>query len=93
MRRAIPLIAACLFLGACHNSDQPGQGNASQADALDNAAQQSDPAAASVLRNEADDIRSNGTDANVADPNSPAQNALQAAGNAAAANSSGSPRP
>ena len=68
---------ACLSLAACSKGDQ-------QADALDRAASQSDPAAAAELRNQADAIRDGGGGSNVADPNSPAQNALQSAGNAAA---------
>jgi hypothetical protein len=88
MLRTMPLIATCLFLAACnHGSDQAAQTN-DQAGALDNAAQQSDPAAAPVLRNEAEDLRGNGSEANLSDPNSPAQNALEAAGKAAASNSS-----
>ena len=88
MRRAIPFVAACLILSACgSNGSQPAQGN-DQAGALDNAALQSDPAAAAELRNQADDIRNSGADGNVADANSSAQDALQSAGNAAAANPS-----
>lgn len=87
MRREIPLMAACLILGACHHGTDQASAN-DQAQALDNAAQQSDPAAAPTLRNQADEIRSNGAEANLSDPNSPAQNALQAGGKAAAADNS-----
>jgi hypothetical protein len=90
MRRVIPLLAGCLMVAACGSTNgQSGQGN-DQAAALDNAAQQSDPAAAAELRNQADDIRAGGAEGNLADANSSAQDALQSAGNAAAANT---PRP
>ena len=86
MRRAIPLIAACVALAACsHRHEDP-------ANALDNAAAQSHPAAAAELQNQANEIRANGSDANLADPNSPAQNAMQAAGNAAANSSTSQPQ-
>ena len=81
MRAAIPVLLACLTLGAC------GRGH-SQADQLDRAAAQSDPAAAAELHNQADALRDNGSDANVADPNGPAQAALQSAGNVVAENAS-----
>lgn len=78
MRKAILIGVACMAMAACSKGDQ-------QADALDQAASQSDPAAAAELHNQADAIRDGGDGSNVADPNSPAQNALQSAGNAAAA--------
>lgn len=76
MRTPVVLLAA-LALGACSKG-------ASQADALDHAASQADPAAAAAMRNEADAIRASGSDANLADPNSPAQAAMARAGAAAA---------
>ncbi|WP_419825053.1 hypothetical protein [Sphingomonas sp.] len=77
MRRVVlPVFLACLSLAACN------KGNA-QADALDNAATQADPAAADVMRNEADAIRENGSDANLSAAGSPVQDAMANAGNAA----------
>jgi Tfp pilus assembly protein PilP len=79
MRSVLVLIAA-LALTACGKSN-------SQADQLDNAAKQSDPAAAAELHNQADFLREDkGSKTNISDPGSAAQNAMQAAGNAAAAN-------
>jgi hypothetical protein len=64
--------AAFLLLAAC------GGGQADQtADKLEEAAEQSDPAAAAALQNSADSIREGETSAN-------AQDALQQAGNAQA---------
>jgi hypothetical protein len=77
MRKIMTIGATCLALAACSKGAQ-------QADALDRAASQSDPTAAAELRNQADTIRDGSDGSNVADPNSPAQNALQSAGNAAA---------
>ena len=76
MRKTAAPITALLLLAACH-------GNNGQASALDHAADQSDPAAADALRNQADAIRARGTDTNSADANSPAQAALANAGAAA----------
>lgn len=92
MPRTRPILAACLIAGALTLSGC-GKGN-KQADALDNAAAQSDPAAAAELHNQADAIRDRGANgSNVAAPGSPAQDALQAAGNAAAANPTPAARP
>ena len=77
MRTTILLIAASLALGGC------GKGS-KQADALDHAAGQADPVAAAQMRNAADAIRDSGSDANLSDPNSPAQAAMANAGAAAA---------
>jgi hypothetical protein len=76
MRFIIPL-AAALALAAC------GQGH-SQADQLDNAANQADPAAAAVMHNEADEIRANGSDTDLSAGNGAVQQAMQNAGVAAA---------
>ncbi len=86
MRKAFLILAATLPLAAC------GKGS-SQADQLDKAAGQSDPAAAAELRNQADAIRDSGSDANVSAPDSPAQNALSAAGTAASSNMTSSAQP
>ncbi|WP_340316486.1 hypothetical protein [Rhizorhabdus argentea] len=72
--RSAPLLGL-LVLAACGND-----ANDNVAARLDNAAAQSDPAAAAVLSNAADDLRANDS----ADPAAEAQNALQAAGNAQA---------
>ena len=70
--RLLPLLAAAVMVPACGQSDEQQ---------LENAANQSDPAAAAVLDNAAE----NGTDP---------QQALQDAGNAAAtANAAMNPRP
>jgi len=82
MRTATVLFAA-LALAACNKAD-------TQADALDNAAAQADPAAAAAMRNQADAIRQGDSNANLSDPNGPAQAAMAKAG-AAAANSTAAP--
>ena len=76
--------AAAAALTACG-----GNGNAVEnaADELDNAAEQSDPAAAAVLENRADQVREQNSTA-------PAEGALEAAGNAqSAGGEAGSPAP
>jgi len=65
-------------LAAC--SRQPA-GQQDPADALDNAARQSDPQAASELHNAADAARDMNISENISDPDSFAQNSLQTAGN------------
>jgi hypothetical protein len=77
-QRICPALLLISALGGC------GSGH-KQADALDRAADQSDPTAAAQLHNEADAIRDTGAEGNVSDAGSPAQAALQNAGNAAAA--------
>ena len=67
--------AALLVLSACGGGGQADQA----ADKLEEAAEQSDPAAAAVLENAAEDIR-DGTAA----PGNAAQQAMQQAGNAQA---------
>ena len=67
--------AAIAFLFAC------GSNTSSK---LEEAAEQSDPAAANVLLDQANAIEEQGDSGSLSDPNSPAQQALQAAGNAAA---------
>jgi hypothetical protein len=74
MRHFVGISVACMLVAGCSRGDR-------QADALDRAANQSTPAAAAELHNQAAEIRESGSDSNLADPNSPAQNALQAAGN------------
>jgi hypothetical protein len=75
--RLFPCLSAALILSACGRASP-------QADALDNAATQADPAAAAAMRNEADQIRDTGNDAALADPNGAAQQAMSNAGQAAA---------
>jgi hypothetical protein len=65
--------AALLLLSACGSGGQADQ----TADKLEDAAEQSDPAAAAALQNSADSIREGETGAN-------AQEAMQQAGNAQA---------
>jgi hypothetical protein len=77
MNRFTPLLLGCLLLSSCSNHDDT-------ANALDNAATQSDPTAAAELRNQADVIRNDGADADLASAASSAQIALEAAGIAAA---------
>lgn len=67
------------MLGACGHNDKA-------ADRLDNAAEQSTPAAAEVLHNQADQIRDQGgVSAPVNQAGSAVQQAMQKAGNAQAA--------
>ena len=80
MKAVLPLLAATLALAGC------GSAADKQADQLDNAAAQSDPAAAASLENSADAIRANGADGMLNEGGSTAQDAMQEAGNAAAAN-------
>jgi hypothetical protein len=78
IRRILPFaLLPALALAGCGGSS-PGD---NAADRLESAADQSTPAAANVLDNEADRIR----DSNVADENAAVQGAMQAAGNAQAA--------
>jgi hypothetical protein len=67
-------LAASLALAACGGGGRSQSEN--QAEALEEAAEQSDPAAAQVLENAADEVREGGANA---------QQALQQAGNAQAA--------
>ena len=67
--------AAIALLSAC------GSNTSSK---LEEAAEQSDPAAANVLLDQANAIEEQGDSGSLSDPNSPAQQALEAAGNAAA---------
>jgi hypothetical protein len=77
IRRPLPFaLLSALALAGCGGSGP--QDNA--ADRLESAADQSSPAAANVLDNEADRVR----DSNVADENAAVQGAMQAAGNAQA---------
>ena len=78
MKRYIYWLAIPMLLASCSKGNE-------QAKALDRAASQSDPAAAATLRNQADALRNGDASSDIAAPGSPAQNALQAAGNAAAA--------
>ena len=68
--------AAIMALAACSSPAER------QADRLDEAAVQADPAAAPVMTNAADRIRQGDTETGIADPNSPAQQALENAGQA-----------
>jgi hypothetical protein len=70
--------AALLLLCACGAG---GQADAT-ADKLEEAAEQSDPAAAEVLETAADDIREGNSASPASAPGSEAQQAMEAAGNA-----------
>ena len=72
---ALPALA---LLAACSG------GASDQADALDNAAEQSTPEAAAVLENQADAIRENGATGAIDAPGSTVQNAMNEAGQAQA---------
>lgn len=74
-------VAALLVLSACGGG---GQADAT-ADKLEEAAEQSDPAAAQVLENAADEVRDQGAAAPAGQPGSAAQQAMEEAGNAQAA--------
>jgi hypothetical protein len=75
MKPTIPLLALAFTLVACGGGNDQAEVTA---DSLENAAEQSDPAAAGVLENAADQVRETGSPA-------AAQGALEAAGNAQAA--------
>jgi len=85
MKAVTPLFASLLILSACGGGNNATE---STADNLEQAADQSDPAAAEVLDNAADQIR----DENVTDVNATAQAALQEAGNAQAGTNETSPQ-
>ena len=78
MNQAPALAITLLALAAC-GSKSP---NEAQADRLDNAAEQSTPAAAEVLHNAADEIRENGATGAPSEPGSTAQEALKNAAKA-----------
>lgn len=82
MKTAIPALAALLLLGACGGGQaSPAE---SAADNLEEAADQSDPAAAEVLDNAAEAVRDTEGTGMTADPEAMAQNALSEAGTAQA---------
>ena len=66
-------------LAACGGNK--GSQTKNNVDALQNAADQSPPAAAEVLRNEADALRDQNIQVPPGDPNSPVQQAMNKAGN------------
>ena len=81
MKAAAPALATLFALAAC-GSSTPAENSAA---ALENAASQSDPAAAAVLENAADAVREQNSQLPPGAPGSPVQDALQDAGNAQAA--------
>jgi hypothetical protein len=72
------VLAAALSLAACGGQSQAEN----TASALEEAAEQSTPAAAAVLENAADEIREQNVTAPIGQPGSPGQKAMEAAGNA-----------
>lgn len=85
MIRFIAIVAACSALAACGGGSAPAE---DAAENLEAAAEQSDPAAAAVLENAADEIG----DADGAEANEITQRALEQAGNAQAATGAGRPQ-
>ncbi|MBA2921097.1 hypothetical protein GON01_15505 [Sphingomonas sp. MAH-20] len=81
MRYAVPALAL-LALAACSDNSTNGSTADAQADALDNAADQSTAKAADVLENRADAIRENGAIGAPGAPGSSTQNAVNAAAEA-----------
>ena len=77
---AVPALALALALAACGGSTEADN----TAAALEEAAGQSTPEAAAVLRNEADRIQEQNIAAPISQPGSPGQQALEAAGQAQA---------
>jgi uncharacterized lipoprotein len=78
MRYAAPALAL-LILAGCSDNSTNRQSPDAQADALDNAADQSTPKAADVLENQADSIRENGATGAPGDPGSTTQQAVNKA--------------
>ena len=84
MKPPYAVLALALVLAACGRPTPADNA----ADQLENAAEQSDPAAAAVLDNEADAIRDNGAAVGgSSDPDGPVQQAMKNAGEAQALNS------
>ena len=78
MRKTFTAAAACLALAACSGGGGNDSASENAAQQLEDAAEMSNPAAAPVLENGAEQIRDQGGNA------SDAQNVLQDAGNAQA---------
>jgi hypothetical protein len=78
MKITAPAFAAFLALAGC-GGQSPAENNA---DALEEAAEQSTPEAANVLMNAADEIRENNLSGAPGQPGSPTQQAMEAAGRA-----------
>jgi len=81
MNRTALILAASVALASCGGNDTAVENTAAQ---LENAAEQSDPAAAAVLENRADQVLEQNSTA-------PAQGALEAAGNAQATGTQAGP--
>jgi hypothetical protein len=77
MRYVLPAFAIALAACSSHSSNDAAE---QQADALDNAAEQSSPKAADVLHNQADAIRENGAVGAPGQPGSTVQQAMNQAG-------------
>ena len=91
MKITFPASALVVVLGLAACGQQSQAEN--NAEALENAAEQSTPEAAAVLENRADQIRDQNVTAPVDAAGSPAQQALQEAGNAQAAAQAGQAAP
>lgn len=83
MRHAAPAIALAI-LAACSGQSSNNSAAEAQADNLDNAAEQSTPAAAAELHDQADAIRDNGATGAPGQPGSSTQQAMDKAGAAQA---------
>lgn len=70
---------AALSLAACGSQSQE-KSSEQAADQLEKAADRSDPAAAKVMNERADQIRGSGTDAALDDPNAAVQDTMREAG-------------
>lgn len=86
MTRTPIAVLTLALLAACNQgADMNGPVGEDPAASLDNAAKQADPAAAAVMRNQADAIRNGVAAGNLSDPDGAVQNAMEQAGQAQAA--------
>jgi len=90
MRYILPVVALALAACSGHSSNDAAE---QQADALDNAADQSTANAADVLHNQADAIRENGAVGAPGQPGSTVQQAMNQAGAAQSGDAKQAPIP